>query len=65
MNATFKNMDSYGSNLYVFIEIDDTPDNIFTRTFNMILYAIRMDTGYIYQIEYFGAVGLASQALDI
>lgn len=51
-------MASYANNLYVLIEIDDKPSDIFTRTYNLALYQIRYDTGYILKVEYFGGVGL-------
>lgn len=40
-------MGSYANNLYVLLDNVEKPADVYTRTFNLDLYEIRQDTGYI------------------
>lgn len=41
VNDTFGGMSVYGANAYVLLKREDKPVNIWTRTFNILLYEIR------------------------
>lgn len=64
-NDSFKNMGSYGNNVYVLLEIDDPPVNIYTRTYNLALYEIRQDIGFTNKKILMGSEGLQDHALDL
>ena len=60
-------MGSYGNNVYVLIDTDELPVEEWdsARIYNIELYEIRQDTGYINTRLRMGSVGLRSKALDL
>lgn len=47
LNDTYCNMGTWGGNLYLFLTTWDAPEYISTRKFNLALYEVRGDTGFI------------------
>ena len=58
-------MGSYANNLYVLLEVEESTTALNARTFNIELYEVRQDTGFINDIARMGSLHLQDKALDL
>lgn len=65
LNDTFCNMAVWSGNLYLLLTTRDEPESISARKFNLVLYEIRGDTGFINQRVRMGSQGVQDEAIDI
>ncbi len=65
LNDTYVNMDSYATHLYVLLTNDDPPTHINDRRFNLDLYEIKSETGYVNRRIRMGSQGVQDRGLDM